>query len=225
MSTWETDRDYRTATLDEVRKIEDGYVLHFTDNGCLIVDDPGFSPMAGDRVRIYPKSFGSLVRGVVIVSDEPRVIYYRTVREQEKKNAFELGRQRGKREVEFERERADRDARRAALPENFQRRLNRFEAGTKDFRVEYEPYELFVCEEAVRLAMELKTIEAIDAFHALDWDQKRAQIPAISDGHSGNTFGFALRLAKWHVSDPELVVKDHAAIAMLVGCEACGCTH
>jgi hypothetical protein len=61
---------------------------------------------------------------------------------------------------------------------------------------------------------------------AYDYDYKRCEeVLGVSDGHSGNTFGCALNLAILYLNEPEFVVKQHGALAVLVGCEKYGCPH
>lgn len=45
----------------------------------------------------------------------------------------------------------------------------------------------------------------------------------ISEGHSGNTFGMACRLAYLYLTEPENVIKLHGALAPLVGSKEYGC--
>lgn len=45
------------------------------------------------------------------------------------------------------------------------------------------------------------------------------------DGHSGNTFGCAARLAYHYLTEQENIVREHGALVPLVGCEKYGCPH
>ena len=63
----------------------------------------------------------------------------------------------------------------------------------------------------------------VDAFHAMTWEQQKAAVPDLADGHSGNTFGMACRLAHHYLTDERYVFADHAAVAPLTGCEEAGC--
>ena len=61
---------------------------------------------------------------------------------------------------------------------------------------------------------------------AYDYDYKRQQTLIGSDGgHSGNTFGMAMRLAWLYIEHPDFVAKEHGAMVPLVGCKDYGCTH
>lgn len=51
-----------------------------------------------------------------------------------------------------------------------------------------------------------------------DFDRQRAEMPAMSDNHSGNTFGIAFSLAViWLIHGEEGVIKQHGAMAPIVG--------
>lgn len=61
---------------------------------------------------------------------------------------------------------------------------------------------------------------------AYDYDYKRQQaLIGSDDGHSGNTFGMAMRLAWLYIEHPDFVAKEHGAMVPLVGCKDYGCTH
>lgn len=95
-------------------------------------------------------------------------------------------------------------------------------AGSPDYRRDFEEYELFVCEQAWAIIQ--AGITDVKAFHALDWKAQREVVPAISDQHSGNTFGMATRLAHWWLTKRANVALEHGALTPLVGCESYGCT-
>lgn len=137
----------------------------------------------------------------------------------------------------FEADRARLDADYAALPETFQQRIDKFRRTNPDFRWRYEAYEMMVCRDAIKIARycsvnrlarpedghEPTAEENITAFRSLPWEQQ--QLAGIDDGHSGNSFSMACRLAHWWVTDPGLVVADHGALVPLVGCDEYGCPH
>lgn len=218
---WKKDREYQDVTIAKVRKIASGYELRRDDGWILYVEDPGFKPSVGPA-RFYGKGIGYPVRGVVI---ENRVVFYRTAVEEARKFKKEVeDRDKEKREV-AEKDREKNNARIAALPEVFQRRIARFRAGNPDFWWDYQPYELFTCEEAVKIANALKTPEALTEFYKLPFEKQKEQVPGLDDGHSGNTFGCAMSLARWYLVKPENVVLEHGALTPLVGCKDYGCTH
>ena len=49
--------------------------------------------------------------------------------------------------------------------------------------------------EAVKIFEALKTPEAIEDFHEKSFEAQKSSVPALDEGHSGNTFGCATRLA------------------------------
>lgn len=182
----------------------------------------GVEPHVGDSVRFYGRGIGYRARGLSI---DGRVVFYRTEVEEQDKNDRDIEANNQKRRADFEAVRSDHDRRIAALPEVFRRRLKKFQDASPDFRWKHEGYELMCCEQAVLFAATLKTIEAIGAFHDADWEVAKAQVPGLEDGHSGNSFDFACRLARSYLADPELVYHDHGALAILVGCKDYVCPH
>jgi hypothetical protein len=110
------------------------------------------------------------------------------------------------------------------LPAIFQKRIRNFREANKNFRWDYESYEMFCCEEAIKIANCLKTEDKIITWAKLDWNEQVKQVP-IDEGHSGNTFGCAVQLARLYVAQHQLIEKAHGALANLVGCKEYGCKH
>lgn len=183
-------------------------------------------------------SFGFPIRGVII---NGALIYYRTEAEQQAKQAREVAAMQEKRLREFEETgRAELDAKYATLPPIFQARIDKFRHNNPDFRWEYEGYEMFCCEEAVKLARHWGTIEAAQHYTSLaasetfsvdrerwdrEWEEQKAidKAAGLADGHSGNTHGTAVALAFWYLKQPEAVEQMHGALAPLVGSFDYGC--
>jgi hypothetical protein len=64
-------------------------------------------------------------------------------------------------------------------------------------------YNLFAMEQGILIAESLQTKEAIIDFKDKGWDEQKKLVPGLDDGHSGNTFGMALRFAISYL--PQLV--------------------
>lgn len=72
----------------------------------------------------------------------------------------------------------------------------------------------------------LAAFEAINSdLNGYDHKLQRAVLPTLFDGHSGNSFGMALRLAYHYLTNPENVFLEHGALTPLVGCDDYGCRH
>lgn len=56
-------------------------------------------------------------------------------------------------------------------------------------------YNRFCCEQAIIIAEALRTNDKIVEFHKMNWDEQKKLVPGLDDGHSGNTFGAACKLA------------------------------
>jgi hypothetical protein len=221
---------YEESTLTAVRLSEKATHWEFcTDGAWLTVERvEGVEPRPGDSVRYYGRGFGYPVRGVDLNGIE---LYYETEQEYRDRVAAEQLAREVEEKAIADAERPERDARVAALPECFQKRIARFRRNNPDFYWEYEPYEMAACVDAVKIADTLRGDEnlqdAFETFRKLPWSEQNRAVKTVTGeeldpGHSGDTFGMAMRLAHHYLTDERLVFADHAAIAPLVGC-SCGC--
>ena len=93
-----------------------------------------------------------------------------------------------------------------------------------DWGPEFGPYELFCCEEAIKIATALGTEDKVRVFGRLEHEEQKKMVPGLDYGeHSGNTFGTSVQLALFYVSRPEMLYKVHGALCPLVGCNTYGC--
>lgn len=214
------DREFKDEVIDEVHRYKDG-TWNVSWDGCGIsFQADGVEPKVGDTIRLYGRGLGYPVRGIFI---NGKKAYYRTPAEEEDHHAEQVAEMQRKERADFEEHRAELDAKFDALPEVFRRRIERFRSNNPDFRWEFEKYELFCCEQALLMAAALKTPEAVQEFAKKGWAEQKAAVPGLDDGHSGNTFGMAVRLAYHYLYNPEIVPLTHGALASLVGCDEYGC--
>lgn len=222
--TWDTDTQYAEHRLTEVRPEVQGWTLGMDGSHLFCPREQcDVTPIVGEIARLYGKGFGYVVRGIII---EGRVYKYLTEEQEKERHAGWVADEQAKRARESERERTSRDARRAALPEALQQRCAVFEARNPDWRRDYESYELFVCEEAARLAAHFGSdFEAlVDFSNTKSADEQRKILPGLKlDEHSGNTWMAAVGLARRLMADPKLVKGAHGALCTLVGCTDYGC--
>jgi hypothetical protein len=218
----DTDREYQEGKIEQVHAWSKGWEVTWGGWTLLVPNDTcQQAPAIGEMMRCYGKGIGSTVRGIAV---NGRVYRYRTPAEERRHQSDMVDRHKRQRRDDYEAKRPDFDARVAALPEPFQLRIERFRGlGGNEWRYQFEPYELFTCEQAAAFAAELKTVDELKAFSALGYEEQRARLPAMSDGHSGNTFGAACQLAGCMITNPELVAKMHGAMCALAGCEEYGC--
>jgi hypothetical protein len=197
----------------------------------------GVVPKVGDALS-QCGSFGRPIRGVII---NGALVYYRTEAQEAEKHRAWVEEQKAERLRKFEETgRAEMDAKYAALPPIFQARIDKFRHNNPDFRVEYEEYEMFCCEEAVKLAEHLRTPEAMAHYVSLarsetfgadrarwdrEWEEQKAidKAAGIASGHSGNTHGMMVHLAHLYINAPDGVRRMHGALAPLVGSFEYGC--
>jgi hypothetical protein len=219
-----TDTEYEEHTVEAVEEQEGGWVIRHSEGLCFYVpNDHGVQPHVGDVARFYGRGLGSVVRGLDL---NGRQVFYRTPEEQRQADE-EHARQRDLDRIRAYEHggRAAQDAQYTSLPAVFQRRIDGFRARNRDFRWQQEAYELACCVDAVRIAAWAGTPARVKAFADLDWPAQKAAIPDLFDGHSGNSFGFACRLAHHYLTNPALVEQEHGALCALVGCTAYGCQY
>lgn len=219
---WKTERAGDSGTLVRVEPQEGG--------GWFVIDERGMGffventhcqtvPKVGETYVLVGE-FGYPIRGIEIAD---RCYCYRTQAQEEARHRAEVLDAQNKRQQEADAQVAERDAKVAAMPEFFRKRIERFRKVTPDFRRDHEPYEIFTCEQAVLFAEKLQTPEALSAFSQASCDEQRRLVPGLSREHSGNTFGMALKLAHISLKEPELLPKMHGALCALVGCKEYGC--
>lgn len=200
--------------------------------GVPLPHDHGLEP--GDRVRLYSTGPGSIVRGVdAWDGDGWRPVSFRTDAELERQRADERWRTEEEKAVEFAEKRPDMLERIDALPGPFRRRFTRFRRNEPRFLIEFGEYELSACEEAAAMAEwargradagdEPSADHALERLALSDHDAAREMYDPVHDGHSGNSWHVAVKLARAYVSRPEVVELMHGAMARLVGCEDYGC--
>ena len=217
----------RTYTLTKVEQYGDGdFTLSADGTGFGLDGKYGVAPKVGDVVTLYTHQ-GSLIHGLDL-NGEP--IYYRTRAEVDEDRRKETERAQRERDAEFEEQREQRDAAFDALPPIFKRRIIWFRRHNPRFRQDFEPYEMSACVDAVKLAEWAEARddpgEAIQRFRELSYEKQKETVPGLAyDQHSGNSFGFAVRLAYHFVTVPENVYQEHGAMVPLVGCIDYGCIH
>ena len=198
----------------------DGWSIERSDGWSFGVrPDSPIVPKVGMTARLYGRGLGYTVRGLML---DGVTVFYETAEQHSARMDREHAERDRERRYDFEKNRTDFDRRYRALPEVFQRRLDKFRGNNPDFRWKYESYEMFCCEQAVEIAAKVKA-DDLPEFANLDFAEQRLIVPNLSDGHSGNTFGCAVRLAHLYLTNPEGVVQLHGAMAPLVGSEEYGC--
>ncbi len=218
--TWQSDPEREVTTVTKVEAIDTGWSIKRADGWSLWVTNEqcAVAPKPGETMLCFGRGFGFGVRGVVIGG---RVYRYLTAEQDEKRWKDEVDASRRKRADDYEAKRSDFDARVRALPEPLRVRVERFRAlGGDEWRHEFEPYELFCCEQAAALNADIADIRS---WSRLSYAAQKSAWSRLDDGHSGNTIGATVRLALTLREQPELVAKTHGALCPLVGCEAYGC--
>ena len=217
------DYQYQEYILHKVTKEREGWELNL--DGSLIFWCPGDSsviPHKGMLARLYGGGFGGITRGLFLNGQK---VFYRTEDEQDLKNRQDNEDSQRKTKETFEDNKDDYFDRINKLPEVFQKRIAKFQNTNPDYDWKFGGYELFCCEQAVKLADYFKSDNALMTWNKLDYKEQEKQCPVLDKGHSGNTFGVSIRLAHWYLSNPENVIAEHGALTPLVGCKEYGCPH
>lgn len=206
--------------IEEVRVGDDYYDVRTKGAGFGLLRSYGVEPKAGDTVELNTVGF-SEIRGVRINGKD---VFLKSDQQAE----AEHEEWRKKRELEqkeaFERDREKLDAQYDALPEAIKARITRLRTKKDSFRWEMEPYELFLSTEAAKIAAALKTADAVVDFAKADTDRQKELVPGLDYGeHSGNTFGFACKIAHMFLLKPGAVKFMHGAFAPIAGCDGVGC--
>lgn len=178
----------------------------------------GVTPHVGDTVTIYVIN-GSMVRGMDI---NGKRVFYKSDEELEQEHQVWVANYKKEKQECFEQNKAQLDADYECLPDNFKKRIDRFRRNNPNFRVDNEAYEMFVCKEALKIAAAIDSADGIYKFNNASWEEQQRLVPDISDGHSGNTFGMACRLAQIQLVSPERVWELHGALSVIVGSKEYG---
>lgn len=202
-----------TRTITDVRESEDWFEISQDGMCCGLKKKYGVEPKVGDKLTVHTK-------GGTFGTGEP--IWWKTDEELEEERENWLNQHKEDKEKRFRKNKSKMDARYNALPECFRSRIDRFRENNPRFRVEFEAYELFCCEQAVEIANGCKSKEMFQEFVKLDWSKQKKLVPELSDGHSGNSFGCSCTLAYWYLTNTDNVVNMHGSLSPLVGSKEFG---
>lgn len=249
------DFEYQEHVLEGVEADASGYTLKFDDSMCLGCPKvEGIIPKPGDTVRLWGRGFGYTVRGIAIngqivryetaTEEKARHAREQAERDQQKRDEFAAKRQ------EYDAQYAALPAVFQRRLDRFRAGNPDFRWDFEPYEMMVCVDAVAVAEAMRSLetgrklrAAGIKTKDdganwpdtpegRLQAFSAINSDVngyryavEREIVPALSDGHSGNSHGMMLRLAWWYLTKPENVAREHGALVPLVGCDSYGCTH
>lgn len=217
------DNSFEEAKIVAVNGDNNGWMIKRDDGWSFFVPgDSGVTPEVNQTARFYGEGAGFTVRGLFLNGQK---VFYRTKEEDQERHRKWCEDKEKQDKEKFEATKELTDHRVSLLPLVFQQRLQRFRDNNPDFRWKFESYELMVCEQAVLFAKRFKTPEAIKNFYDKPWDIQEEMCPGLDQGHSGNSFGCAIKLATLYVTNPDEVILEHGALVPLVGCLEYGCFH
>ena len=153
-------------------------------------------PKVGDRITFYGEGIGRPFSGIAVNN---QVVFYRTPEQQAEVHRRWVMDLEAQRRREFVATKPQMDADYESLDPLFKARIDRFRAKDGDvFRAESEGYEVFCCLEAQKFAQWAQD-NAPKGTSPVDYlVEHRDELDAsgvVSEGHSGNTYGGARRLA------------------------------
>ncbi len=183
-------------------------------------------PVVGDQIRFY----GGIGYPVCGADVNGRNVWFESVEDEDTKRRDVRAKLDAKREAEFVSNQAKTQADYLSLPPELQVRIDSLrKAGGREWQVHNEPYEMFVCTQAVVIAS-LGTEETIrrwvsinsasppDGYEPYDYKRQHAELPGFADGHSGNTFACAVNLAVMLIDGRrEAALATPQALAPLAG--------
>lgn len=231
-SMWRGEGTRESMTRDGI--YDEGRVTQVKDRGIQWDDGWWFGgwpedrplPAVGDLVRFY----GGIGRPVCGADVNGEPVYFKSVEDEDAEREAAAAESRARKERAFTENEAKRNADYLSLPPELQVRIDSLRrAGGRDWQVEDEPYEMFVCTQAVVIAS-LGTEEAIRRWNSInsdspppgyapyDFKRQREELPGYDDGHSGNTHGAAVALALMLVRGKrEAVLAMPQALSPLAG--------
>ena len=214
------DTEFRDYCVKDVEVFGDRAYTITTEEGWsfYVAKSPEAVPHVGSTVRFYGKGVGYQVRGLDVDGVE---IWYKTAEQQDAESRAWVENETCRKDKEYEEQKADLFRRIALLPEHLQKRIQRFRYNNPNFGRDYLVYELFCCEQAVVIAAAFKDVESLRTWANMGYDEQRKTVPALSDEHSGNTFGCSKVLALDIITSNHQ--PRHGALCPLVGCEDYGC--
>lgn len=191
-----------TRKITEVTESGEWYSISQDGMCCGLKKAYGVVPKVGDELTVHTKggTFGT-IRGMDL---NGKKIFWKTDKELEDERIEWLRKNEEDKQQKFKDNVAEMDKQYNALPKCFQERIDKFRTNNDRFRIDYEGYELFCCEQAVEIAKGCKTADEVKKFSKLDWEQQLKKVPKLSDGHSGNTFGASVYLAYWFLEQPDM---------------------
>jgi len=192
------DGEYRDQEITKVKREKGGEWTIELDHGLSfwVPADSPVVPKVGSTARCYGKGTFHVVRGLVI---DGVTVYYRTEAEDDAMREQEMRDRDARRRAGWEAEREELERRAGVLPAFFRDRIEQFRAQKPDERYEWEPLEVFGSEQALLIAEAVKTPAGVERFRRQPHEKQMAAVPAISDQHSGATFGLSCSLAAMYL--------------------------
>lgn len=222
------DTEYWDSTIAEAERVERDGVEPFY----IITDTDGFRtvipinleaiPKPGSHVRYFGQPGAEFVRGVLIDRNVSFYVTAEQVAEEQRRFLLERASEKVR---DLMATAGQREERWSKLPLQFQQRFaGYYQRGGDLWRAEFETYELYVCEEAVKIASVLTLEDFDNTKKAIEMaDAVREKVTNLDPDHSANTIQGAVVMAFWYLKDPSRVPFMHGALCTAVGCRESMC--
>ena len=209
--------------IGKIRKIvDDGkfYQVYSDEHSLIFLDKKhGVVPKVGNTIEIY----GDVGRNIQGICINGKTAYFNGEIGLKIDFKRRLRNSNDKKRRDFKKNMATLDEQYNSLPDVFKKRLDILRRNNPKFRWEFEPYEMMVCIDAVKIANVCSSIEKIKEFSDAGYKKQMKMVKDLDQGHSGNSFGMAVRLAYHYVSNQDNVWREHGAMCPLTGCKEYGC--
>lgn len=192
---YQADAQFQDRTITTVKKSGEWWEVKLSDGWTIGVQPYAREPKIGDVIRMWGRGLGYEVRGIAIAGT---LVRYESAADHEARLKRELAEDEAKRRASYLERKQALDARIAALPPVLAADLRRELTADPAFAWGYcgLEYNLFAFEQGVIIAAALhKSGMTVEDFAQLGWKQQFEIVPGLDGGHSGGTFGTALRAA------------------------------
>jgi hypothetical protein len=198
-----TDNEFYDHILKKVSEYDKDSWELTVDSGSMIccIKNGNFIPKTGMAARFYGKGFGYPVRGIEI---NGHIMYYRTPKQADEDHKKWCEERAKEAKARFKKNKKQNEKDYKSLPDAYRNRMDRLRLKSPNDRCDWEPYEMFILTQSAEIAKCLKTVEDIDKWVDMVWEEQKKLVPTLNDGHSGNTFGAAVNLAKRYLMNMEL---------------------
>lgn len=211
--------DLKTLTVQKVEEKEDGYNIYCSESIGFGLHKKYFAvPNVGDTVTLHCIEGSRQIRGLDINGDRIFYLSDEEARAEREEMTKQIAGQDKDSEIKLK---ADFEA----LPEIFQKRINRFKKNNPLFGLELELLEIFCCREAYKMIKGFKSEKernSFRTFYKIFSEHVEIRVVSKMEPFFNATLKCTLALVNDYLEDPERILHSDGALAEIVGSEAYG---